>query len=313
MTFDRAQLLRDAQIGMAATPRSLPPKYFYDERGSELFDEITRLPEYYPTRAERSLLELYSGKIIHESTPRTLIELGAGSADKTQYLLNAMIAASPSEVTYLPVDVSADFLERSAERLKTDYPNLRVTPVVADFSAPFALPAYPEPALHAFLGSTIGNFTPSAAATFLMGVRQCMARADYFLLGADLRKDVHVLERAYNDAQGVTAQFNKNALHVMNAVLGANFNVDRFEHRAVYNGTEHRIEMHLVSDGAQTVAIPGVGNVLFTDGEYMLTEVSYKYDRATIDELLTQGGLELLWWMTDESELFALALARVRD
>ncbi|MGI9090072.1 MAG: L-histidine N(alpha)-methyltransferase [Gemmatimonadaceae bacterium] len=316
MTFDRPQLLRDARIGMATTPKSLPPKYFYDERGSELFDEITRLPEYYPTRAERSLLQRCSREIIDETTPLTLIELGAGSADKTHYLLDAMIANSSNvtlpDVTYLPVDVSADFLERSAERLRLEYPQLKITPVIADFAAPFQLPAYPEPALHAFLGSTIGNFTPAAAATFLSGVRQRMARADYFLLGADLRKDVHVLERAYNDAQGITAQFNKNALHVMNAVLGADFNVDLFEHRAVYNHAEHRIEMHLVSNGAQTVMIPGVGNVSFADGEYMLTEVSYKYDRAMIAELLTQGGLELLRWITDESELFALALARVR-
>ncbi|MGI8509644.1 MAG: L-histidine N(alpha)-methyltransferase [Gemmatimonadaceae bacterium] len=313
MTFDRAQLLRDAQTGMAGSPKSLPPKYFYDERGSELFDEITRLPEYYPTRAERALLQRYAREIIAEAAPCTLIELGAGSADKTQYLLDAMLAASPSGVTYIPMDVSADFLDRSAERIRELYPALHVAPVVADFSVPFAIPPYPQPALHAFLGSTIGNFTPDQAVNLLSEVRERMAPGDRFLLGADLRKDTRVLERAYNDTQGVTAQFNKNALRVMNAVLGADFDAARFHHRAVYNLEEHRIEMHLVSDGPQTVTIPGVRPVSFTDGEHMLTEVSYKYDRVTIAELLERGGLNLVSWITDESQLFALALARVQS
>lgn len=312
MTFERAQLLRDATAGMATSPKSLPPKYFYDERGSELFDDITRLPEYYPTRAERALLERYSHEIIAEAAPKTLIELGAGSADKTQYLLDAMLAANPSGVTYIPVDVSADFLDRSAERIRAQYPSLDVTPVVADFSADFALPHYPAPALHAFLGSTIGNFTPVAATALLSGVGRHMSPGDYLLLGADLRKDVQVLERAYNDAQGTTAQFNKNALHVMNRVLGADFDIDCFDHRAVYNAAEHRIEMHLVADSAQMVNIPGIGAVPFADGEYLLTEVSYKYDRATITTLLEQSGMQLLRWITDESQLFALALARVQ-
>lgn len=298
---------------MAGSPRSLPPKYFYDERGSELFDEITRLPEYYPTRAERSLLERYSREIIAESAPCSLIELGAGSADKTQYLLDAMLAANSSGMTYIPMDVSADFLDRSAERIRELYPALHVEPVVADFSVPFAIPPYPHPALHAFLGSTIGNFTPDKAISLLSGVRGRMAPGDHFLLGADLRKDVDVLERAYNDSQGVTAQFNKNALHVMNTVLGADFDVAQFEHRAVYNPTEHRIEMHLVSTAQQTVTIPDVGPVSFADGEYMLTEVSYKYDHETIAQLLKQGGLDLVRWITDDSQLFALALARVQN
>lgn len=297
---------------MAGSPKSLPPKYFYDERGSELFDEITRLPEYYPTRAERALLRRYSREIVAEAAPCTLIELGAGSADKTQHLLDAMLAASPSGVTYIPMDVSADFLDRSSERIRELYPALHVEPVVADFSVPFAIPPYPQPALHAFLGSTIGNFTPSEAIDLLRGVRGRMAPGDHFLLGIDLRKDTHVLERAYNDTQGITARFNKNALHVMNTVLGADFDAARFGHRAVYNPVEHRIEMHLVSDGPQTVTIPGVGPVSFGDGEYMLTEVSYKYDRATIAELLERGGLDLIRWITDDSQLFALALARVQ-
>lgn len=294
---------------MASSPKSLPPKYFYDERGSELFDDITRLPEYYPTRTERALLQRYSRDIIGQSCPNTLIELGAGSADKTQYLLDSMLAANASDPSYVAMDVSADFLDRSATRIREQYPRLRVIPIVADFSAHFTLPSYPPPALHAFLGSTIGNFTPAPAIELLAGVRQRMSRGDYFLLGADLRKDVAILERAYNDERGVTALFNKNALHVVNTALGANFDVDRFEHRAIYDSSLHRIEMHLVSRGDQTVTIPEIGNVPFVDGEYILTEVSYKYDHVTVADMLDQAGLELGRWMTDASELFALALA----
>lgn len=312
VTFDRSQLLHDVRVGMASSPKSLPPKYFYDERGSELFDEITRLPEYYPTRAERSLLQRYSREIIAASAPKTLVELGAGSADKTRYLLDAMLATDMPGMTYVPTDVSADFLERSAIRLRAQYPRLHVIPVIADFSAHFSLPAYPPPALHAFLGSTIGNFTPTSAIELLNGVRQRMARGDHFLLGADQRKDVATLERAYNDPEGVTALFNRNVLHVVNKMLGANFDTDRFEHAAIYDTSQHRIEMHLVSRGQQTVNVPEVGDIQFTDGEYILTEVSYKYDRATIAGTLDQAGLELSRWTTDASEMFAIALATAR-
>lgn len=307
---------------MARVPKTLLPKYFYDERGSELFDEITRLPEYYPTRAERALLEHESAAIVRQAAPRTLVELGAGSSDKTRALLDAMRdpmghepfsdnSGPTAALAYVPVDVSADFLERSAERLREAYPDLAITPIAADFSAPFEIPSHPVPALHAFLGSTIGNFTPPDAVTFLRTVRRRMDRNDHFLLGVDLRKDVAVLERAYNDSQGVTAEFNRNILRVLNSALGANFNPERFEHRAIFNTREHRIEMHLVSVGTQAVSIPGVGEVRFEDGEYILTEVSHKYDRETVVGLLRDGGMGLLRWITDDSGLFALALARV--
>lgn len=317
MTFDRAQALRDVREGMATSPKSLPPKYFYDERGSELFDEITHLPEYYPTRTERALLHQHARDIVLKTTPGTLVELGAGSADKTEVLLDAMLDLARREnrgrVTYIPVDVSGDFLERSAERLRLLYPELHVSPVTADFSTDFSLPPHPEPALHAFLGSTIGNFTPTSATIFLSSVRRRMSGNDCLLLGADLRKDVDTLERAYNDSQGVTARFNLNALQVINALLGSDFDTDCFEHRAVYDPVEHRIEMHLISHGAQRVRIPGMHDVTFADGEYILTEVSYKYDRATIAALLASGGLDLMQWITDDSAMFALAVARPRS
>ena len=294
---------------MAERPRQIPPKYFYDERGSQLFDEITRLPEYYPTRAERSLLERCAEAIIDISHPATLVELGAGSSEKTRLLLDEMLRRSPTDPTYVPVDVSSDFLATSAARLRAEYPSLRTRPVATDFSMHFVLPPHPSPALHAFLGSTIGNFTPREAVDLVSTVRERMTDADFFLLGVDLRKDPLVIQRAYNDSQGITALFNRNVLAVINAGLGADFDITRFDHEATYNQTEHRIEMRLVSRGPQEVNIPGVGHVSFADGEPILTELSYKYDRSLAEDVLGRSGLALREWFTDDSETFALVLA----
>lgn len=309
MTFDRESTLRDVRAGLAAHPRQLPPKYFYDERGSRLFDEITRLPEYYPTRAERALLRDRAATIVSIAQPATLIELGAGSSDKTRLLLDRMLESHTAGVTYIPVDVSADFLGKSVAQLRDEYPSLVTSPVVADFSTQFALPAHPSPALHAFLGSTIGNFRPRAAVDLVSSVRQRMSATDFFLLGVDLRKDTQEIERAYNDSRGVTAMFNRNILNVINNVLGAEFDSAAFEHNAVYNADEHRIEMRLISRVAQTASIPGVGDVHFAPGDAILTELSYKYDRDTVTALLDQSGLRLNEWFTDHAESFALALA----
>lgn len=308
--FDRARMLDDVRAGLLHAPRSLPPKYFYDERGSELFEEITRTDEYYPTRTERALLTRLAPEIVARTTPCTLTELGAGSASKTQILLDAMLARTPRGIVYVPVDVSAAYLEQSAARLRDRYPALRVEPVVADFSTPFHMPPHPAPALHAFLGSTIGNFVPREAATFLATARARMDARDHFLLGADLRKDPAVLERAYNDARGVTAQFNRNVLRVLDTVLGADFDPEAFEHRAVYDTTEHRIEMYLVAREPQRVTIPEVGVIDIAAGEPILTEVSYKYDRSTVEQLLDAANLALVEWYTDPDARFALALAR---
>jgi L-histidine Nalpha-methyltransferase len=309
VTFDRDLMLSDVRAGLTAQPRQLPSKYFYDERGSQLFDEITRLPEYYPTRSERALLQNRAAAIISVTHPATLIELGAGSSDKTRLLLDEMLKPRSSDITYIPVDVSADFLTTSVAQLRGEYPALLTSPVVADFSTQFALPTHPLPALHAFLGSTIGNFTPAAAVDLVSSVRKRMAVGDFFLLGVDLRKDPSQIERAYNDSRGVTGRFNKNILHVVNSRLGANFDVSRFDHNAVYNADEHRIEMRLISRTEQTVSIPEIGDVVFAPGDAILTEVSYKYDRAIVTDLLARSGLQLSEWFTDDAESFALALA----
>jgi L-histidine N-alpha-methyltransferase len=300
---------RDLREGMSGHPRSIPSKYFYDERGSRLFDEITRLPEYYPTRAERALLVRSASRIVGITRPRTLVELGAGSADKTRLLLDEMLRLSPTGATYVPVDVSAAFLASSAALLRREYPTLSTQPVVADFSTHVTLPPHPLPALHAFLGSTIGNFTMDEAVNLVSSVRERMAPEDYFLLGVDLRKDFELIERAYNDSRGVTAEFNRNMLAVINESLGSDFDPSRFEHNAVYNRQAHRIEMRLISQGEQSVTIPGVGELAFADREPILTELSYKYDHDLAKDLLVSSGLVLRDWFTDDAGLFALALA----
>jgi L-histidine Nalpha-methyltransferase len=302
-------MLDDVRAGLSARPLELPSKYFYDARGSQLFEEITRLPEYYPTRAERALLERCAATIIDIARPATLIELGAGSSEKTRLLLDEMLERSPSDRAYVPVDVSADFLVSSAAQLRDDYPALKVLPVVADFSAHFTLPAHPSPALHAFLGSTIGNFTPAAAAGIVTSIAKRMSPDDYFLLGVDLRKNPETIERAYNDSKGITAQFNRNMLDVINAGLGSDFDISRFDHNAVYNPIDNRIEMRLVSIGDQTIAIPDLGHLTLADGESILTELSYKYDRELATSVLERGGLTLRDWFTDDDGVFALALA----
>jgi L-histidine N-alpha-methyltransferase len=257
------EMVRDVACGLSRPQKEVPPKYFYDRRGSELFDEITRLPEYYLTRTERALLDCWSTALMATLRPRALVELGAGSADKTRRLLDAMVDVGSGEV-YVPIDVSAEFLDDSAARLRDEYPTLGIEPLVGDIADPLDLDAaLPRPALIAFLGSTIGNFDPAAARSLLGHVATAMRRGDRFLLGADLRKNPAIIERAYNDSQGVTAEFNVNVLRVLNRDLGANFDLSRFEHRAVYDRGLHRIEMHLVSTDDQTVTIPGVARSPF--------------------------------------------------
>jgi len=304
-----AELLRDVAWGLSRAQKELPPKYFYDRRGSELFDEITRLPEYYLTRTERGLLDCWSGSLMSALRPRTLVELGAGSADKTRLLLDAMVYADHGEL-YVPIDVSAEFLDDTANRLRSEYPTLGIEPVVGDIADPLDLdPALPSPALIAFLGSTIGNFDADGAARLLGHVASAMRPGDHFLLGADLRKHPSVIEAAYNDAQGVTAEFNRNVLRVLNRDLGADFDLRKFEHRAFYDRAVHRIEMHLVSTDDQAVHIPAIGTVRFAGGESIRTEISCKYDRATLASLLGEAGLRIDRWITDSASTYALVLA----
>jgi L-histidine Nalpha-methyltransferase len=308
----RQQMMADVREGLSSSPKQLSPKYFYDERGSELFEEITLLPEYYLTRAERSLLELKIPEIIAAVHPCSLVELGAGSATKTRIILNAMRESGCSEC-YVPIDVSRDFLEATASQLKVDYPDVRITPVVSDITEPFELPPGASPTLVVFLGSTIGNFPRDQAVRLLSHISAAMAPPDRFLLGADLVKDETVINRAYNDSRGVTAAFNLNMLERLNRELNANFPIADFEHRAFYNREQHRIEMHLVARRALDVTIPEIGKISFLKGETIRTELSYKYDRATLEDILGAAGLSMERWMPADDGSFALALARVES
>ncbi|HKV50634.1 MAG TPA: L-histidine N(alpha)-methyltransferase [Gemmatimonadaceae bacterium] len=302
-------LVDEVRAGLSRPQKELSPTLFYDRRGSELFEKITHLPEYYLTRIERSLLATRIPRVIARLAPRTVVELGAGSAAKTRLLLDA-VRASGEKATYVPIDVSADFLRETALRLGEELPGLAVVPIVADISVGLGLPrVLPRPVLFAFLGSTIGNFDPHAAIALLRRVHDAMCPGDHFLLGVDLQKDVRVIEAAYNDAAGVTAEFNRNVLRVLDRELGANFDPNDFEHRAHYNSMAHRIEMHLVARRALEVHIPDVGRVSFRAGESIRTEISCKYDLPSVERLFAGAGLVLQEWVTSDDPAYALALA----
>lgn len=306
-------LAADVASGLTALPKELPPKHFYDARGSVLFERITELPEYYLTRIERQILESYAPRLIANMKPRALVEFGSGSSVKTRILLDAMRDAG-TLVGYGPVDVSASALEAAGEALAADYPGLIVDGVVGDFEHELALPFGELPRLIAFLGSTIGNLDEETAIVFLHRVAAQLHPGEGFLVGFDLVKDVGRLESAYNDADGVTALFNLNVLAVINRKLDADFDLDGFEHRAHYNEAEALIEMHLVSRRAQTVRIGALDlDVAFAEGESILTERSRKYTRDSATRLLSHAGLTLSHWETDAAADFALGLAVVPE
>jgi L-histidine N-alpha-methyltransferase len=309
LTTPAGGMLAEIREGLGRAQKELPPKYFYDERGSELFERITRLPEYYLTRTERALLEQWMPEWIWQMRPKSVVELGAGSAEKTRTILDA-VQAAVGFAAYVPVDVSADFLEASALKLSGEYPTLDIIPVAADMTADFGLPPeLPHPVLHVFLGSTIGNFAPAEAVSLLGRVRRRMHPGDAFLMGVDLRKDPGVIEAAYNDAEGVTAEFNRNMLRVVNSLAGADFRVDAYEHRAFYHRELHRIEMHLVPAAPQTVTIPGVGTVHVAAGESIRTEISCKHSRGSVDAMLAAAGMTVTRWETDADGLYAILTA----
>jgi L-histidine N-alpha-methyltransferase len=307
-------LLREVAEGLGRSPRQLSPRFFYDTRGSELFEEITRLPEYYPTRTERALLDRWMPSWIRDVCPAALVELGAGSAVKTRILLDAMEEAGAGGL-FVPLDVSGEFLEATVEALRVEYPDLAVEPEVADLTRPFDLSVrLPSPTLFAFLGSTLGNFEDPAAVRLLSHLRATMRVTDRVLLGADLKpgtgKSVARLESAYNDSRGVTAAFNLNMLGALNRDLGTDFDVGAFEHRAFWAEGEGRIEMHLVARCATLVNVPGRPPVRIAAGESIRTEISRKYDRPTLTDLLGRGGLDITHWEEDEEGLYAMVLAR---
>ena len=305
-------LRRDVRAGLTATPKALPPKYFYDARGSELFDEITRLPEYYPTRAETAILTAHAGEIAELSAARTLVELGSGTSEKTRLLLSALTEAGTLE-RFEPFDVDPAVLADAAALIRREYPGLLVEPVIGDFEQHIGL-LPPHPArLIAFLGSTIGNLEPPARAGLLRAVRSAMRPGDSFLLGTDLVKDPARLQHAYDDAAGVTAAFNRNVLSVVNRELGADFDETWFEHVALWNAEREWIEMHLLSLRDQLVTIADLDlEVRFARGELMRTEISAKFRPDGVRRELEAAGLEVVEFWTDPAGDFGVSLARPR-
>lgn len=308
-----ASLRADALAGLSATPKSLPPKWFYDAQGSALFEKITELPEYYPTRAERAILRAVRGEIAALSGAHQLVELGSGSSEKTRLLLDALRDHGTLR-SYVPVDVSESALVLAGDALAAEYPGLEVHAVVADFEEHLGLPPRGErgsgPRLVAFLGSTIGNMVPDERASFLSKVRAQLRPGDAFLLGTDLVKDPAVLVAAYDDDAGVTAAFNKNVLAVLNTELGADFDLDAFDHVALWDARNEWIEMRLRSVTDQEVRLPGIGlTVRFGDGEQMRTEVSAKFRRPGVERELMAAGFAIRSWWTDPAGQFGLSLS----
>ncbi len=301
-------MAEDVLRGLSERPRSLPPKYFYDAAGSRLFDEITRLPEYYLTRAEDALLDTLAPALMHALGPQDVVELGSGFSLKTRRLLDAR---GGGPLRYTPVDVDETTVAASAERLLAQDPALEVHAVVGDFERHLVhVPAPSGRRLVLFLGSTIGNLDAPARQALLAQVRGLLRRGDRLLLGVDLVKDPSVLEAAYNDAAGVTAQFNRNILHVVNRSLGADFRPEAFRHHAWYNAAASRIEMHLVPEAAQTVRVRSLDlTVRLEPTESIWTESSYKFTRASARAMLEAAGLRLDAWHTDAGGRFALGVA----
>ncbi|MEU0407638.1 L-histidine N(alpha)-methyltransferase [Streptomyces griseorubiginosus] len=304
-----AALRADVLRGLTHTPKTLPPKWFYDAHGSELFEQITELPEYYPTRAEREILVARSGEIAAATGARTLVELGSGSSEKTRHLLDALTGLH----TYIPVDVSESALTQAGQALVAQRPELSVHALIADFTAGLTLPGTPGPRLLAFLGGTIGNLLPAERATFLSSVRALLSPGDALLLGTDLVKDENVLVRAYDDAAGVTAAFNKNVLTVVNRELDADFDPGAFDHVALWDAENEWIEMRLRSRTEQTVKVPALDLAVdFAAGEELYTEISAKFRKEGVRDELSSAGLELAHWWTDSEGRFALSLSVVR-
>jgi L-histidine N-alpha-methyltransferase len=305
-----AALRADVRAGLTATQKWLPPKWFYDARGSELFERITALPEYYPTRCEREILRREAGAIAQVTAAHTLVELGSGSSEKTRLLLDALREAGTLR-GFVPLDVSQTALAAASASIAADYPQVRVRGVVGDFTEHLGLLPGRPPRLVAFLGGTIGNFLPAERLKFLRSLRDVLGQGEWLLLGADLVKDPDTLVRAYDDAAGVTAAFNRNVLRVVNERLGADFDPDRFDHVAYWNAREEWIEMWLRARGPMRVAVPGADlEVELADGEHIRTEVSAKFRREGMTEELAESGFAVHRWWTDEAERFALVLAR---
>ena len=307
---DLARALReDVRRGLTSSPKELPPKWFYDDRGSELFDEITKLPEYYLTRCERQILERRAGEIARSARADTLVELGSGTSEKTRLLLSALDEAG-SLRRFVPFDVSEGVLRWAADQINREYPTLEVRAVVGDFER--HLHAIPDVGsrLIAFLGSTIGNLPPASRARFWSRLAAAMETSDRLIVGFDLVKDVGRLEAAYNDGAGVTADFNRNVLRVLNRELESDFDPSAFDHVAFFDDRNEWIEMRLRSTRAQRVRISALGlDLTFDEGEELRTEISAKFRPERLRRELANAGLRLADWWTDDAGDFGLALA----
>jgi L-histidine N-alpha-methyltransferase len=305
-------LAEDVLDGLTRPFKELPPKHFYDARGAELFDQICELPEYYPTRTERAILEQTATELATTTNAVELVELGSGTAAKTRVLLDALQAAGTLE-RYVPVDVTESMVRDCAETLTEEYPGLRVHGVIGDFER--HLDGVPEaigPRIVAFLGGTVGNFQPGSRRRFLRSIGRLLGPEDHLLMGTDLVKDPNVLEAAYDDAQGVTAEFNRNVLSVLNRELDADFDPEDFDHIALFDPEHEWIEMRLRSRREHTTLVRALDlPVHFDAGEEVRTEISAKFTPERLEGDLSAAGLELVRWFTDPDELFALTLSRV--
>lgn len=303
----------DVRRGLSAQPKFVPPKYFYDEHGSRLFEQICRTPEYYLTRTEEQLLEQFADELVGNVRPQAIIELGSGSSHKTEHLLRAC-DRQRCHARYLPFDVSTEMLHHAGERLLEHYPWLRVEALIGDYCHDLSrIPETPGPRLFLFLGSTIGNFDDAEAQAFLRSLGALMAPEDRLLIGLDRVKDADVLNAAYNDAAGVTAQFNLNVLNVINRLLAAEFRPETFEHRAAYHPGRERVEMYLHSRVAQTVPIQALHmGASFYSGEPILTEISRKFTPGSFSALLAAGGFAPQRHYEPADGYFSLVLAQAR-
>jgi dimethylhistidine N-methyltransferase len=299
------RMLEDVLRGLRATQKEVPCKYFYDERGSDLFEQICNLDEYYLTRAELEIMDRHAGEMAAALGPRCLvIEYGSGSGRKTRLLLEQM----DSPAAYVPIDISGEALLRTAKELASGFPGLEVLPVCADYTQPFEMPRSGAPARRRVVyypGSTIGNFSPRDARSFLRHAGEVAGENGGLLIGVDLRKDPSILEAAYDDSRGITAKFNMNLLARFNDELDADFALDSFSHRALYNEDLGRVEMHLVSEKAQDVRIAGE-RVSFRQGETIHTESCYKYDVGGFASLASSAGLQVVTVWTDRRRLFSV-------
>lgn len=303
-------LRRDAADGLTSTPKILPPKWFYDAEGCRLFEQITRLPEYYPTRTEASILASRADQIATRTEADTLVELGSGTSEKTRLLLDALTARD-TLTRFVPFDVSEGALREASASIALEYPGISVHAVVGDFERHLDLLPHEGTRLIAFLGSTIGNLDPKERAVFLSEIARGLGPDDSFLLGTDLVKPVDELVAAYDDAAGVTAAFNRNVLAVLNRELGADFDLDQFTHVAEWVADEEWIEMRLRARSDQRVRVRSLDlDVEFAAGEELRTEISSKFRRDKVEEELAAAGLELTDWWTDSDEKFALSLSR---